>query len=265
MGCENCGRLTEGGYCDCMIVNGEFKGAHWRKEDDNMTQKATRAHVLADETIGGIKREYVEVERKAVVGDYAIIVRNTCNGNSEGFIGKITEVDPFGAIFEGGRANWHDNYRVLEPTDNVIIGNDNSPGSRYKLVDRKADVGERVIIVNETYPGSSKTSYKNGDIFTASRVDYDDILSLKGTDARLYHTEYRVLEPAADETSPQSTDDIIANLARRVAGLERSQDGLKRDVETWAQEIESLKYANKPQQITLDVEVLARLLGGDCR
>ncbi len=34
MPCENCGRLTEGGYCDCMIVDGEFKGAHWRKNDE---------------------------------------------------------------------------------------------------------------------------------------------------------------------------------------------------------------------------------------
>ncbi len=28
-----------------------------------------KIHVLADETLGGIKREYVEVDRKAEVGD----------------------------------------------------------------------------------------------------------------------------------------------------------------------------------------------------
>lgn len=33
MNCPNCGRETHGGYCDCMIVNGEFKGAWWRKEN----------------------------------------------------------------------------------------------------------------------------------------------------------------------------------------------------------------------------------------
>lgn len=32
MKCSNCGRETHGGYCDCMIVNGEFKGAYWDKK-----------------------------------------------------------------------------------------------------------------------------------------------------------------------------------------------------------------------------------------
>jgi hypothetical protein len=31
MNCQNCGKETHGGYCDCMIVDGEFKGAWWEK------------------------------------------------------------------------------------------------------------------------------------------------------------------------------------------------------------------------------------------
>jgi hypothetical protein len=31
MNCENCGSETHGGYCDCMIVDGEFKGAWWKE------------------------------------------------------------------------------------------------------------------------------------------------------------------------------------------------------------------------------------------
>src|SRR5690606_11858394 len=94
-------------------------------------------------------------------------------------------------------------------------------------------------------------------------------------------SEYcNVLEPVANEVSLQSIEDIIANLVRRVAELERSDlehseviesldvhlsgeiDGIMRDVESWAQEVEALKHAQKPQQITIDADVFARLLGG---
>jgi hypothetical protein len=33
MKCENCGSEKHGGYCDCMIVDGEFKGAWWLEEN----------------------------------------------------------------------------------------------------------------------------------------------------------------------------------------------------------------------------------------
>ncbi|WP_312085180.1 hypothetical protein [Exiguobacterium sp.] len=29
MECSNCGSQTHGGYCNCMIIEGEFKGAWW--------------------------------------------------------------------------------------------------------------------------------------------------------------------------------------------------------------------------------------------
>ncbi|WP_214783273.1 hypothetical protein [Exiguobacterium sp. s183] len=29
--CPNCFLPTHGGFCDCMIVDGEFKGAWWQK------------------------------------------------------------------------------------------------------------------------------------------------------------------------------------------------------------------------------------------
>lgn len=38
MKCENCGMETHGGYYDCMIVNGEFKGAWWREKNIKTTQ-----------------------------------------------------------------------------------------------------------------------------------------------------------------------------------------------------------------------------------
>lgn len=35
MECSNCGQATHGGYCECMIIDGEFKGAWWLEETDN--------------------------------------------------------------------------------------------------------------------------------------------------------------------------------------------------------------------------------------
>src|SRR5690606_27840377 len=96
--------------------------------------------------------------------------------------------------------------------------------------------------------------------------------------------------------APQSQDDIIANLVRRVAELERKLDesnaridGTKNDIETWAQEVEKVKVTadtaesnlddvarrqrnqlcrlqelerSHPKQITLDIDTLAKLIGG---
>lgn len=241
----------------------------------------TKIHVLADETLGGTLREYVEVDRKAEVGDYVFIEEYAEVQISD--VVKIIRIDEYGDLVTENCDYYLDNwdiYRVLDPTDIVHID-----GSRFRLVDRKAEVGERVIVVNEAYPDSfDETKYRNGYVFEAKNVDSDDILALKGTDTRLYHTEYRVLEPV--ETSPQNTDDrdtlsLIANLARRVAELERRDEaqrklngkhserfaehssliyGAKRDVETWAQEVEGLRndlagYRSAVEDVDAKVEM----------
>src|SRR5690606_35762834 len=59
--------------------------------------------------------------------------------------------------------------------------------------------------------------------------------------------------------APQSQDDIIANLVRRVADLERKLDesnaridGTKNDIETWAQEVEKVKVTADTAESNLD-------------
>src|SRR5690606_25035403 len=98
----------------------------------------TKIHVLADESLGGINREYDEVDRKADVGDRVIgkfghyhVVTNVLRN------GEVCMDDAVGMYSE----NY---YRTLEPTDFVHIDN-----KRYKLVDRKADVGERIIVTSK--------------------------------------------------------------------------------------------------------------------
>lgn len=135
----------------------------------------------------------------------------------------------------------------FKPTDIVHID-----GKRYRMADRKAEVGE-IVIQSSAWMG------KNGEVSKVVEV-FDDGSGINANSS-LSHDEYRVLEPIE---TPQSTDDVIANLVRRVSELERRLDGAKDDIETWSREIESVKYANERlgQTITLDVDTLAKLIGG---
>ena len=45
MTCSNCGLQTHGGYCDCMIIDGEFVGAWWKdvgKEQNTQCSKINK-------------------------------------------------------------------------------------------------------------------------------------------------------------------------------------------------------------------------------
>jgi len=42
MKCEYCNNETHGGYCDCMIVDGEFRGKWWRN-DPNWVKRQTES------------------------------------------------------------------------------------------------------------------------------------------------------------------------------------------------------------------------------
>jgi len=191
------------------------------KEDEIMTKTNEKIHVLADESLGGIKREYVEVDRKAEVGDKIIAIEESLPYFCEGDCGEVKNVgcDDVSAKFESNydNASWfisHERYNVLEPTNVVHID-----GELYEMVDREAEVGEKIVIVDAIL---SFGKYCNGDIF--------DVATKRSASARtacgkcIYDEEYRVLVPAeSSEEEPQPSDpiDVIANLATRVAELER--------------------------------------------
>src|SRR5690606_34671526 len=196
---------------------------------------AEKVHVLKDETLGGVKREYVEVERKAEVGDLVRIYEYA--DDFEDFIGRIDRVDSYNDLITYGHYNnrsddrrditeGSDKYYVLEPTDIVIIG-----GKRYRIEERLAESGE--LILNK----------KNGLTYDVKDVAGDFIIV--GDSQLMLEEDYVVLKRI---DAPQSQDDIIANLVRRVADLERNLDesnaridGTKNDIETWAQEVEKVK------------------------
>lgn len=142
----------------------------------------TKTHLIKDESLGGVLREYVEVDRKAEVGDYVIITADEMLGeNRSGEIHKVIDVDWSDGVITSGFWNdgtklnpCHDEYKTLEPTDIIHVD-----GKRYRL------------------------------------------------------------EPV--DSQPTDQLDIIARLTRKVAQLERENTGIKRDIETWAQDIERLK------------------------
>ena len=176
-----------------------------RMEDDIMTN----VHLIKDESLGGLKREYVEVDRKADVGDYVICTGICVQGRfyKEGDVGKFLyycddypsikvkfDDDLIGLREDGECYVGNDKYRTLDPTDIVYV-----EGVRYKLVDRRAEVGEMVILTN---PAEDYTEYNDinvGNIYEIVSIDYEDeedgLVSVKGTTFRMYDSEYRVLEP----------------------------------------------------------------------
>lgn len=200
-------------------------------------------HVIKDESLGGVMREYVEVDRKAKVGDFVYY-------HSDGRIAKVLSDE---IADKEGLNSAVETYLstalsfkapVLEPTDIVNIA-----GERFRLVDRKAEVGERVIVTSAREPD---VDFDVGDILIITkRYDYGG--NRKGVFAEdtvvgVRDSEYRVLVPVESEITaadpPQSQEDIIANLVRRVSQLESELTGAKRDIETWAQEVEGLRYTN---------------------
>jgi hypothetical protein len=204
----------------------------------------SNVHVLPDENLGGgpngqILREYVEVDRAANVGDKIVIVNpyNSQFGDSytQGTIMTVTKADEDGDVYCGKfDLIDKDEYQTLEPTDIVHIDD-----VRYRLVDRKAKAGDKIIIVEE-YEGHDW--FKSGETAIVENTLGDGAVwaDFNGNQ-RVYkdgkwgvsYGQYLVLEPVepaeegddvltVDESeASKPVLDLLANLARRVTELER--------------------------------------------
>ncbi|WP_439197266.1 hypothetical protein [Bacillus velezensis] len=206
-----------------------------------MAETNARIHVLADETLGGIKREYVEVDRKAEVGEKIVIVEKS--GCDEGYeIGAIFTVDhAFHPRLEHVESNearsvnnltgfiLREEYHVLEPTDIVHIDD-----GRYEMIDRKAKVGEKVVHVDKDC-GESDGVVTEVTSVGVSMIDVSVYEDSDGDSVCGFpHGYYRVLVPveaAEDEPKPADPIDVIASLAQEVAELKRKVSDLETVVE----------------------------------
>ncbi|WP_195536354.1 hypothetical protein [Bacillus paralicheniformis] len=176
-----------------------------------MTKTNEKIHVLADESLGGIKREYVEVNRKAIEGERIVIVEADCqseyrNGDMA-FVSRFVKDDSrFGYYAESILVNgqlialYDREYHVLEPTNIVHID-----GERYEMVDRTAEVGEKVIHMNEgKLEGGVKEVADVGvgiiDVIEYEHPDGDIICGFS-------HGCYRVLVPLSKKNEYQEFED----------------------------------------------------------
>ena len=200
-------------------------------------------HVLADETLGGIKREYVEVDRKAEVGERIIIVKADCqseyrNGDMA-FVSRFVKDDSrLGYYVESILANgqsialYDREYHVLEPTSIVHI--DGPDGTqRYELTDRKAEVGEMVI---HLYEGESDGIAREVRKTDDKGAEVDPYADEEGWWVGFDHGGYRVLVPveSAEADEPQPVDAVFAigNVAQEVAKLKRTVERLENEIDT---------------------------------
>lgn len=208
--------------------------------------------VLKDESLGGVMREYNEVKRKARVGEYIKIVAASQPQYPIGAIGKCTRDDEFsdGSIdttlsFQGSETTGfidtvRAEYAVLEPSDIIRINDE-----RFHMVDRKAAVGERVIVTSIDGPNATcGRYYKTGNIakVIVSRVG-SIFADLTQNDAYygdgkwlVDHRDYRVLELltsasyAETPPAPLSSRPATEQSAETIAALTSEVESLKKRV-----------------------------------
>lgn len=229
---------------------------HTKKGSDNMSTNTdeSKRHYIADEKLGGIEREYVETDRKAVVGDFV----KPSFGPSPYFGGlslySVVDVDADDvgdiAVYDDG-----DSFHVLSPgyfstyeKTGIIRHN----GERYRLVDRKAEVGE-IILINEINQNTMRDMTVGGTYMVFEKpiypCDYVNVSDDVETVASAFDGSYYVLEPAIDECSDKLDGDqsiqqqyreyadrkaiaesqpdlidLVIRLTRKVAELEKDTD-----------------------------------------
>ncbi|MBQ4817651.1 hypothetical protein IHP72_15460 [Bacillus pumilus] len=233
-------------------------------------------HVLKDEKLG-VDREYVAVDRNAEVGDKLLIVKRDSSyeyySNGDVFTTDHIVEESAGTVISekasspGNRRGviCREEYHVLEPTDIVHID-----GERYRLEDRKAEVGECVIHVNKE-SGESNGIVTEAIMLGVSEIEvraYEDFDGdiIEG----LSHGYYYVLTPVQDaaDTEPKESDviTVLANL-----GVELSE--LKRTVSRHQAEINALHedkvrlgeqlakvVADDPKALAITTDELAQII-----
>lgn len=206
----------------------------------------TKIYVLADETLGGLKREYVEIDRKAEVGEKIVIVeKNDFEGYENGDVFTVdrdfhsemnfVESDVAASNGNDSGAIYHDEYHVLEPTDIVHID-----GRRYEMVEREGEVGDKVIHV---YKGES-----NGIVRVVRKADDDgvDVDTFEDEEelySGFYHGYYYVLVPLDKEKTFENKNSgykEVKNYIHNELGISR-QD---------VQEMISIAVSNEVQKMS---------------
>lgn len=140
-------------------------------------------------------------------------------------------------------------------------------GETYVEVERKAEVGEKIIIVSPMFDYAD--GGKRGDFYTVNQIRTDCCtheeyflygVGVKEVDIIFLEREYRVLVPVADAQppleltandirwQPDKVIDLLANLAHRVSSLEKQLVDTQGNVERQAEEIAELKHLTESNE-----------------
>lgn len=183
----------------------------------------------------GLQREYRQVSRKAKVGErvliakkeggpygvgdvlYAIYADRWENSGWIGGTGISADTSPRVATsWSDGFGVNHTEYVVLEPSDIVVID-----GGRFRLVERKAVLGERILAIGAQLP-----YFNTGDLAKVISSGRSDVFADFNGNRKTYnggrwyadHENYRVLETVLPRTPTQpSTDELVTLLAKLAA------------------------------------------------
>nr|WP_025851598.1 hypothetical protein [Bacillus velezensis] len=228
-----------------------------------------KIHVLADETLGGIKREYVEVDREVERGDNVLVTK--MEGEDVSQIAKVIDDNYNYELVQLDRAingedlvcTRHDSEDVivlLEPTDIVHID-----GERYVLTDRKAEAGEKVVYVDKDCGESDGVVTEVTDVGSSTI----DVVEYEGPDGYyvcgISHGYYRVLVPveaAEEEPKPADPIDVIASLAQEVASLKRTVDRHRDEIDTLYRDKRTLgeELARLAAEVGKETEASAKVM-----
>lgn len=205
--------------------------------------------VRPDPKLGGVLREYTQEKRKANVGETIIIVNATYGfGYSNGQAHIVRKVHALPGvdvpyIWSDGTEDSaiylnDDEYEVLTPTDVILVD-----GKRFRMVERKAAVGERVIV---TGSGNCET---DGTLFCHKVGEVGEVEERLEADANgagrisvrrryLVDGDYAVLEQIPetsvdyyeDTSAPTPQEDAISSLTVRLARAKQRIDALTAEV-----------------------------------
>ncbi|MGF0223966.1 hypothetical protein P5495_021525 [Bacillus velezensis] len=201
----------------------------------------TNIHVLADETLGGIKREYVEVDRKAEVGDRIILRDDDEIGTFLESNSSFVYLDLGG--YRNGVACDPACCRVLEPTDIVHID-----GRRYEMVEREGEVGDKVIHV---YKGESNGIVRVVRKAADDGVDVDTFEDEGELYSGFYHGYYCVLVPLDKEKTFENKHNVykeLKNLIHNELGISR-QDIQKMISNAVSNEVQKMSESGKLDRV----------------
>jgi prefoldin subunit 5 len=167
-----------------------------------------KIHVLADEKLGGMKREFIEVGRKAKVGEKVIVFKHSlleANG-----IFSVDRVDDDGHIYYGIYGRLPGGYRVLVPVEEAVEATADNPESMLDLI---ANLARRVTELEKTVEEQDKAINDQSQRHMWRQREIESVWqSLRGTQDNVEMLD-RELERVKHAKQETDAHDLLGKIA----------------------------------------------------